>query len=111
MNRLRAAVLAMCTAVISFVPATASVIRDWNIVASTTIVANAGKPPAVATIDLVYVNIVMYDAVNAIDGRYTVFSVSPPTPTAGASEEAAAVSAAYSVLKTFYPGQSAFLDA
>jgi hypothetical protein len=86
------------------------VIRDWNDIAVTTIVTNAGKPPAVATIDLVYVNVAMFDAVNAIDGRYSVFAVSPRTPTAGASEEAAAIAAAYGVLKTFYPGQAAFLD-
>ncbi|HEX7421774.1 MAG TPA: vanadium-dependent haloperoxidase, partial [Thermoanaerobaculia bacterium] len=85
-------------------------INDWNGIAVTTIVTNAGKPPAVATIDLVYVNVAMYDAVNAIDGRYSVFAVSPATTPTGASEEAAAIAAAYNVLKTFYPGQATFLD-
>src|SRR5712691_10971620 len=110
MNRFRALVLVLFTVTASIVSASASVISDWNGIAVTTIVANAGKPPAVATIDLVYVNVAMYDAVNAIDGRYTVFAVSPTTPTAGASEEAAAIAAAYFVLRTFYPGQAAFLD-
>jgi len=110
MNRFHAAVLALCTAIFPFASAAASVIRDWNDIAVTTIVTNAGKPPAVATIDLVYVNVAIYDAVNAIDGRHSVFAVSPRTPTAGASEEAAAIAAAYGVLKTFYPGQAAFLD-
>ena len=110
MNRFRALVLVLFTVIASIVSASASVISDWNGIAVTTIVANAGKPPAVATIDLVYVNVAMYDAVNAIDGRYTVFAVSPTTPTAGASEEAAAIAAAYFVLRTFYPGQAAFLD-
>jgi PAP2 superfamily len=110
MNRFHAAVLALCTAIAPFTSAAASVIRDWNDIAVTTIVTNAGKPPAVATIDLVYVNVAIYDAVNAIDGGHSVFAVSPKTPTAGASEEVAAIAAAYGVLKTFYPGQAAFLD-
>ena len=110
MNRFHAAVLALCTAIAPFASAAASVIRDWNDIAVTTIVTNAGKPPAVATIDLVYVNVAIYAAVNAIDGRHSVFAVSPGTPTAGASEEAAAIAAAYGVLKTFYPGQAVYLD-
>jgi PAP2 superfamily len=110
MNGFCAAVLTLCAAIAPTVPASASVISDWNGIAVTTIVANAGKPPAVATIDLVYVNVAMYDAVNAIDGRYTVFAVSPATPASGASEEAAAIAAACNVLKTFYPGQATFLD-
>src|SRR5471032_1997394 len=110
MNRFHAAVLALCTAIAPFASAAASVIRDWNDIAVTTIVTNAGKPPAVATIDLVYVNVAIYDAVNAIDGRHSVFAVSPRTPTAGASQEAAAIAAAYGVLKTFYPDQAAYLD-
>lgn len=90
--------------------AEASAIRDWNSIASTVIVVNAGKPPAIAIVDFVYVNAAMYDAVNSIDGRYTVYAVSPTTATAGASEDAAAIAAAYNVLKTFYPGQAAYLD-
>src|SRR5436309_493924 len=90
--------------------AEASAIRDWNSIANTVIVVNAGKPPAIAIVDFVYVNAAMYDAVNSIDGRYTVYAVSPTTATAGASEEAAAIAAAYNVLKTFYPGQAAYLD-
>src|SRR5437867_9035278 len=106
----RAAALAFCVAVMPLVTAPASVVTDWNAIATTVIVKNAGKPPGIATIDFVYVNAAMYDAVNAIDGRYTVYAVSPTTATAGASEEAAAIAAAYNVLKTFYPGQAAYLD-
>ena len=109
MNRFRASLFVLCAAIAPL--GSASVIRDWNSVAVTTIISNAGKPPAVATIDLVYVNAAIYDAVNAIDGRYSVFAVSPTTPAAGASEEAAAIAAAYNVLRTFYPGQAAYLDA
>jgi len=87
-----------------------SVITDWNAVASTSIVVKAGRPPAAAIVDTIYVNVAIYDAVNAIDGRYSVFAVSPTTPTSGASEEAAAIAAAYGVLRAFFPSQAAFLD-
>jgi membrane-associated phospholipid phosphatase len=93
------------------VTAGASVIKDWNAIATTVIVTNAGRPPGASVVDFVYVNVSIYDAVNAIDGRYSVFAVSPTSATAGASEEAAAVAAAYNVLKTFYPSQQAYLDA
>jgi PAP2 superfamily len=106
----RAAALALCVAVMPLVTAGASVIKNWNAIATTVIVTNAGKPPGIATIDFVYVNAAMYDAVNAIDGRYSVYAVSPTNATAGASEDAAAVAAAYNVLKTFYPSQQAYLD-
>jgi membrane-associated phospholipid phosphatase len=53
----------------------------------------------------------MYDAVNSIDGRYSVFAVSPTSATSGASEDAAAVAAAYNVLKMFFPSQQVYLDA
>ena len=88
----------------------ASVVTDWNAIATTAIVTNAGRPPSAAIIDIAYVNIAIYDAVNAIDGRYSVFAASPTTATAGASEEAAALAAAYTILRTFFPSQSAFLD-
>jgi hypothetical protein len=90
--------------------ASGSVITDWNAVASTSIVVKAGRPPAASIVDTIYVNVAMYDAVNAIDGRYSVFAVSPTTPTSGASEEAAAIAAAYGVLRAFFPSQASFLD-
>src|SRR5207245_7432060 len=107
----RAAALAFCVAAMPLVTATASVVTDWNAIATTVIVTNAGKPPGIATIDFVYVNAAMYDAVNAIDGRYSVYAVSPTNATVGASEDAAAVAAAHNVLKAFYPLQQAYLDA
>ena len=58
--------------------------RDWNDIAVPTIVTNAGKPPAVASIDLVYVNVTIYDAVNTLEGGNSVFAVSTGNPTAGA---------------------------
>jgi hypothetical protein len=53
----------------------------------------------------------MYDAVNAIDGRYSVFAVRPQSSARGASKEAAAATAAYRVLLGAYPDQATRLDA
>lgn len=101
---------ALLSATLLAVSTQASVITDWNATASTAIVTNAGRNPPSSIVDFAYVNIAIYDAVNAIDGRYSVFAALPATATAGASEEAAAIMAAYTVLRTFFPSQSMFLD-
>ena len=87
----------------------ADVVTDWSAIAQTAIVNNAGRPPSGAIIDVAYVFAAVYDAVNAIDGRYSAFAVSvSASPTA--SQDAAAAAAAHHVLKTFFPTQQVFLD-
>ena len=87
-----------------------NVVTDWNGVASSTIVANGGKPSATSSVWFAYTSIAVYDAVNAVHGQFQPFyyggSVSP-----GASDEAAAVAAAHRVLVTYFPAQQATLDA
>jgi len=90
--------------------AKADKVTDWNAIGSTAL-ANAGNGGAAGAVDLAYMHIAIYDAVNAIDRRYTVFAVSPSNVPPGASEEAASVEAAYRVLINLYPTQAAFLDA
>jgi hypothetical protein len=87
----------------------ADVVTDWSAIAQTAIVTNAGRPPSGTIIDVAYVFAAVYDAVNAIDGRYTAFAVSV-SASPSASQEAAAAAAAHHVLKTFYPTQQVFLD-
>lgn len=91
-----------CTAATAFAPvAQADVVTDWNATAQTVLVAKGHQgPPGYA-----FVHIPMYDAVNAIDGRYSVFAVRPTSSTRGASKEAAAATAAYRVLLGAYPDQ------
>jgi hypothetical protein len=60
---------------------------------------------------MAYMHIAIYDSVNAIEGGYTVFAVSPANVPRGASAEAATVEAAYRTLKSLYPAQAAYLDA
>ena len=89
--------------------AKADKVTEWNDIGSTAI-ANEGRG-SVGSIDLAYMHIAIYDAVNAIDRRYTVFAVSPSNVPTGASEEAAAVEAAYRVLINLFPTQASFLNA
>ena len=90
--------------------ARADAVTDWSAIAQAAIVTNAGRPPSGSIVDVAYVFAAVYDAVNAIDGRYTAFAVSLPTASPTASQDAAAAAAAHHVLKTFFPTQQVFLD-
>jgi hypothetical protein len=87
----------------------ATAVSDWSAIAAQAAVVNAGRG-ATANIDITYVHIAIYDAVNAIDGRYTPFAVTPVTPAVGASPDAATAAAAHTVLLWLFPAQQAFLD-
>ena len=107
----RAALALVFAAVIQVASARADVITDWNEIGNTAAVINSGKPAAASVIDLTYMHAAMYDAVNAVDGRYTPYAVRVKNVPAGASKEAAAVAAAYTVLRAVLPAQQSFLDA
>jgi len=89
--------------------ARADAVTDWNSYGAAAVITAARGPGGY--VDLAYMHIAMYDAVNAIDRRYAVFAVSPSTVPAGAAQDAAAVAAAYTVLRTLFPAQQATLDA
>src|SRR5579871_6574164 len=86
-----------------------NVVTDWNTIASTTIVANAGKNPAASSVWFAYSSIAVYDAVNAITGEYQPFYYRFAAP-ANASTGAAAVAAAHRVLVNYFPAQQTALD-
>src|SRR5262245_4275711 len=65
--------------------AKADAVDDWSQIANTVVITMAGTRPPASMIDFAYVHAAIYDAVNAIDGRHSVFSVAPSSPTAGAS--------------------------
>lgn len=94
-----------CALAVHALPAKADVVSDWNTTA-TTVVLNKG---AQAAIHLAMVHVAIYDAVNSVDRRYSVYAIRPVAP-GGASKEAAAASAAYNLLRTLFPDQSAVLD-
>ena len=108
----RLGLLWMLFFVITLTPqaATANVVDEWNAIAQEVIVVNAARGGFLASVEFAYVHIAMYDAVNAIDGRYRVFAVRPSSSPTGGSPEAAGATAAYVVLKWMFPTQQAYLD-
>ena len=69
--------------------ARANAVDDWSAIANQVIIVNAARG-GTGNIDFAYVYIAIYDAVNAIDGRHSVFAVRPTTSPVGASPEAGA---------------------
>jgi hypothetical protein len=96
-------------------PATASapnMVVQWNAIATSTIVTENLQPPAVASLYLSFASVAMYDAVVAIRGGFRPYALTkPPAGAAHASVPAAAATAAYTVLKQYFPGSVDHLDA
>lgn len=91
-------------------PAAADVVTDWNAIALTTAVAALpGNPPQHCRAAAI-MHAAVFDAVNGIEPRYTVYAVSPPV-TQPASQDAAAVAAGYGVLVRLFPSRKPSLDA
>jgi hypothetical protein len=86
-----------------------NVVTDWNTIASTTIVTNAGKNPAASSVWFAYASLAVYDAVNAITGQYQPFYYRL-SASADASTGAAAAAAAHRVLVNYFPSQQTALD-
>ncbi len=86
-----------------------NVVTDWNSIASTTIVANAGKSPGASAVWFAYESLAVYDAVNAITGQYQPFYYHFVAP-ANASTGAAAAAAAHRILVNYFPAQQTALD-
>lgn len=108
---LRNALLGALAAALVPAAAGADVITTWHDVATN---ASAVAPPAerpAAGLDWALVHGAMYDAVNAIQPRRSVLFASPTTAAAGASVDAAAASAAYTVLSALFPSQQSTLFA
>ena len=84
-----------------------AVVREWNEIAYTTIGPTGG--PFGGTRLMTTVQVAVFEAVNAITGKYEPYlgTISAPH---GASPEAAAVMAAHGVLVAFFPAQAGALD-
>jgi hypothetical protein len=91
----------VCLSIISATPVRADTVTDWNLQ-----VFASGGPQIQRTLAMVH--IAMFDAINAIEPRYTAF-LSLPAPPPGASAEAAAASAAHGVLLRLFPARQATL--
>jgi hypothetical protein len=89
--------------------ARADVVTDWNqtAVRATEI---AGAPVPAQTRMMAMVHAAIFDAVNAIEGRYASYAVEVAVPHS-ASPEAAATAAAHGILERLFPAQKAMIDA
>jgi hypothetical protein len=88
--------------------ADADVVTDANTKAAEIASKLPGTPPAVRTMAIVQVSV--FDAVNAITGRYPAFRA-PVTAPAGASVDAAVAAATRTALSKLVPAQQAAIDA
>ena len=90
-------------------PARADVIMDWNAKADA-IAAEKVIPPVPHARALAILHVSMFEAVNAIERRYTAYKLNL-TADRTTSKEAAATSAGHEVLLSLYPDKKADLDA
>jgi hypothetical protein len=105
----RSIIVPVLTLVLLTGPAQADVIMDWNAKADAIGIekqlVNSANTRAQAML-----HVAMFEAVNAIDRRYTPYKLNL-TADRGTSREAAAASAAHDVLVALYPDQKSDLDA
>jgi len=88
--------------------ARADTVTDWNQTAvRATEIANAPVPVQMRVMAIVHAAI--FDAVNAIEGKYTGYAVEVASAP-GASSEAAAAAAAHGILERLFPPQKAMID-
>jgi len=96
-------VLTLCAAT-----ARADVVADWNETAVARLLAARQLPPDGARA-MAIVHVAMFDAINAVEPRYTSYAFKGKAP-AGASAEAAGAAAAKTVLLKLYPDQSEAIE-
>ncbi|MFC6156805.1 vanadium-dependent haloperoxidase [Kribbella jiaozuonensis] len=82
-----------------------AVITQWNTIAGRTIYAENATPVPVGSLYFGFVSLAVYDAVVAIEGRYEPY-LKQPKVRARASSEAAAATAAYEVLRYYFPASA-----
>src|SRR6476646_9743812 len=101
MSRLHTAVALVVLTVCSTTAAKADVVLDWNQIAVSTLVSQGQSPFAQARF-MAITELAVFEAVNAITGEYQPYLGTVVAP-AGASADAAAVTAAHDVLKNYFP--------
>src|SRR6478609_4118065 len=84
-------------------------ITDWNQTMLRAALVGGTTPPVTTRVAAI-VQAAVFDAVNGIARRYSPIHVTPAGP-AGASQDAAAVQAAYATLVQLYPAQKSTFDA
>ena len=82
-----------------------AVVRNWNAIAWRTIGVEAGHPPQVAQLYLAFVSTAVYNAVVTVEGGGSP-TLPQPRAHAHASSDVAAATAAYDVLRHFFPASA-----
>jgi len=109
MLKLRTLVLSLTISAAAIGAAAADVIIDWNEKAVANVLArNMGPPTAERVIAMVH--LAMFDSINSIERRYQPYAVQLPAA-GGTSREAAAASAAGTVLAALDPPKQAEIKA
>ena len=106
MKRTRTLALAVLLA-LSPVAARADAVTDWNAIAVAT--SSTQNPFNQARL-LAITQLAVFEAVNAIKGKYAPY-LGDVTAPAGASPSAAAIAAAHGVLRNYFPASAVALDA
>jgi hypothetical protein len=101
MRRVSRSVTLVALLVCSPIAARADVVLDWNAIAVSTLVSQ-GQSPFAQSRFMAIAQLAVFEAVNAITGDYKPY-LGTVVATAGASADAAAVTAAYTVLKNYFP--------
>jgi hypothetical protein len=101
MTRLRISATLVALLVCSPIAARADVVLDWNAIAVSTLVSQ-GQNPFAQSRFMAITQLAVFEAVNAITRDYKPYLGTVVAP-AGASADAAAVAAAYRVLKNYFP--------
>jgi hypothetical protein len=108
MKRARISIALVTLLLCSPIAARADVVLDWNGIAMSTLIGQGQSPFAQARF-MAITQLAVFEAVNAVTGDYQPYLGTVVAP-AGASVDAAAVAAAYRVLKSYFPA-AANLDA
>lgn len=98
--------LIMVSMVFVFQSAHADVVTEWN---ATAMEASARSDSAGQSRALAITHAAVFDAVNAIEGKYKAYVAEVKAP-AGAAQEAAAAAAAHAVLSWLFPAHKGMLD-
>ncbi|HYI32308.1 MAG TPA: vanadium-dependent haloperoxidase [Glaciibacter sp.] len=90
------------------VSADPAVITEWNAIAERTIFTENEKLVPESNLYFAFVSIAMYDAVVATEGRYSPY-LDQPRARSDASPEVAAATAAFGVLRYYFPASASAL--
>lgn len=106
-DAIRLHVMVAAALILSPAIARADVVLDWNVIMQATV---SGQPPFPQARFAAITHLAVFEAVNAVTGDYKPY-LGTVSGSGGASPEAAAVAAAHTVLKTYFPATAASLDA